>query len=127
MGFLFFNVIQRINSLNFSVGLLILIFGFLDNFGFSGGKNGFIEIDSIPKQDSLAIVFLLASLFIFHELKEGVFDIKNLFFVSIFVLFSYQLRILGLTLGILFVYYVYKVINKNKITNVIKNLTFLCY
>tara|TARA_Y100001958_G_C21212849_1_gene538422 strand:+ start:161 stop:1822 length:1662 start_codon:yes stop_codon:yes gene_type:complete len=125
LGFLFFSVVQRNNSFNFSVGLLILIFGFLDNFGFSGGKNGFIEIDSIPKQDTFfAIVFLLASLFIFHELKEGVFDIKNVFFVSIFVLFSYQLRILGLTLGVLFVYYVYKVINKNKINNVIKNLIF---
>ena len=125
LGFLFFNVVQKNNSFNFSVSLLVLIFGFLDNFGFDGGKNGFIEIDSIPKQDSFfAIVFFLTSLFILDELKKRVFSVENLFFISIFVLFSYQLRILGLTLGVLFVYYIYKISKKNNVKSVFKNLIF---
>ena len=38
--------------------LMLLLFSFMDNFGFSGGRNGFISLQSIGKQDMpIAIIF----------------------------------------------------------------------
>ena len=48
--------------------LAIVLFGILDNFGSGGGRNGFIDIESVTKQDTpFAIVFTLQIYFFsFH-------------------------------------------------------------
>ena len=53
--------------------IFVSIFGFLDNFGFGGGKNSFIEIQGIAKYDtSFAITFSLCavSFLIFQKNKN---------------------------------------------------------
>ena len=55
----------------FKFSLSVLIYGFLDNFGFNGGKNGFIEVESIAKQDTpFAIMFILSTFLLFQLYKE---------------------------------------------------------
>ena len=56
-----FTVKQK--SLNMQLfAIFVSIFGFLDNFGFGGGKNSFIEIQGIAKYDtSFAITFSLCA------------------------------------------------------------------
>ena len=49
----------------------ILIYGVLDNFGFNGGKNGFIEIEGITKYDSVfAVSFVLGNIFLINILRN---------------------------------------------------------
>ena len=46
-SFLFFNIFSSKNLVFKNGSLLFIIFSILDNFGFSGGRNGFIYIQSI--------------------------------------------------------------------------------
>lgn len=66
----------------------ILIFGLLDNFGFNGGKNGFIEIEGVTKYDSVfgSIFYLTVILSFLIILKKNmtVFEFQILFFLAIF-------------------------------------------
>ena len=78
-----------------SVG--ILIFGLLDNFGFNGGKNGFIEIEGVTKYDSVfgSIFYLTVILSFLLILKKNitVFDFQILFLLAIF---NIQMRPTGI-------------------------------
>ena len=82
----------------FKFSLSVLIYGFLDNFGFNGGKNGFIEVEAIAKQDTpFAIIFILSTYLLFQLYKDdnrsNTKTINTVIFM--FCLFSVQLRILG--------------------------------
>ena len=47
--------------------LMLLLFSIFDNFGFNGGRNGFIYIQGVGKQDvSVAILFFFISRTIFY-------------------------------------------------------------
>ena len=78
-----------------SVG--ILIFGLLDNFGFNGGKNGFIEIEGITKYDSVfGLIFYLTIIFSFVLFQKK--NITNFEFQILLLLaiFNIQMRPTGL-------------------------------
>ena len=99
-------------NVNYKIfGLMIIIFGILDNFGFNGGKNGFIEIDSVPKQDS---AFTIISIFLFviftFILTENNFIINKIEFTTICFLsfFAFQLRTLGFLYYLLLLYVFFK-------------------
>ena len=84
----------------------ILIVGFLDNFGFNGGKNGFIEIEAVTKSDSVfAILFFLTTIFIFEISKKSSPSRDELFILSLLSLLTFQYRIFG-ALTILFYFFV---------------------
>ena len=125
LSFLFFHIKEKENGYLMTSSVLILALGFLDNFGFNGGKNGFIEIDSVPKQDTaFAIVFYLASVSIFIAIKHSKFENIELILISLLVLFTYQLRILGFTIFILFGFYLFLWYKKaNSVLLVAKNLS----
>lgn len=95
----FFQVIYIFLFTDFyKFSLSVLIYGFLDNFGFNGGKNGFIEVESIAKQDTpFAIMFILSTFLLFQLYKEDLR--KNTrtanTIIFIFCLLSVQLRLLG--------------------------------
>lgn len=103
----------------FKFSVSILIYGLLDNFGFNGGKNGFIEIESITKQDTpFAIIFIISSYLIYRLFTDNEKKRKEILTVIfIFCLFSIELRLLGFinTLFLLFVLF-----NKYKISETIK-------
>ena len=51
--------------------LMLLLFSIFDNFGFNGGRNGFIYIQGVGKQDvSVAILFFFISRTIFLFLND---------------------------------------------------------
>ena len=101
------------NSNKKAISFLVtfIIFGILDNFGKNGGKNGFIEIDSVPKQDTaysvIAIIlfFFFLDIFISRIKDEKGFIISDieLLILFIFVTFAIQLRTLGVTFLLLMV------------------------
>ena len=81
MLFYFFLIWCLLESNNFKYQLIsvsILIYGLLDNFGIEGGRNGFIDIDTIGKQDnSFAILFFITNFFIVQKLIEKKFKKKT--------------------------------------------------
>jgi len=83
-----------------------LIYGILDNFGFNGGKNGFVEIETVGKYDSpCAIIFVISLYLLFNIIKSNQesFKFEN-FIILILILFSIQLRPTGLLLIPIFIY-----------------------
>jgi len=103
----------------FKFSVSILIYGLLDNFGFNGGKNGFIEVESIAKQDTpFAIIFIISSYLIYRlfiDIEKREKEVLTVIFI--FCLFSIQLRLLGFV-NIIFLLFV--LFNKYKISETIK-------
>ena len=84
----------------------ISVVGFLDNFGFNGGKNGFIEIEAVTKSDSVfAVLFFLTTIFIFEISKKSSSSRDELFILSLLSLLTFQYRIFG-ALTVLFYFFV---------------------
>ena len=111
--FLFSNVISKKNNLFFP-SIFLLLFGILDNFGFNGGRNGFLYIEGIGKQDlAFGVVFLISNLLIISSIIQNKYNNQEFFFYSILILFSIQLRINALLSLILLFYYYFKLKNKN--------------
>lgn len=91
------NIYENSKNINVKIGILsLLLYGFLDNFGFSGGKNGFIEIEGVTKYDTpFGIMFLLTLVFIaiyYLERNQSNFEIS---LILIFALFAFQMRVSG--------------------------------
>jgi hypothetical protein len=106
----------------FKFSISILIYGLFDNFGFNGGKNGFIEIESIAKQDTpFAIIFIISSYLTYRFFIDDKKKMEgNEKLILILCLFSIELRLLGF-LNIFFLLLV--LVNKYKISQTI-NITF---
>ena len=70
---------------------MILIFSLLYNFGFGGGRNGYLYIQSVGKQDvAIAIIYFLVSIFILYSLKEKKFSNNEIVFLTLVLLFLYN-------------------------------------
>lgn len=95
----FFNT----KNISFKIGVIsIFLLGVLDNFGFNGGKNGFIEIEGVTKYDTpfgvlFFMGFYMATTLIFEKRNQ------NLEFLLILLIstFSLQMRPLGVLLFLL--------------------------
>jgi hypothetical protein len=118
-------ILKLLTSKYYKFSISLLIYGFLDNFGFNGGKNGYIEIESITKQDTpFAVIFLSATFMLYCFLSKDKINISNseIRLLFIFTLFATQLRILGTITLISFVLIcVYKFSMKETVKIVFKN------
>jgi len=95
--------------------LAIIIYSFLDNFGYYGGRNGFIYIESIGKQDvAFAIIFYLVFLFLIYSIKYNLYTNENFFWITVFSLFALQLRISAAFLFPILLFYIYKLLRSKK-------------
>ena len=102
---------------------MILIFSLLDNFGFSGGRNGFISIQSLGKQDlAIGVIFLLLALFIVISIIDKNFKKNELLIISIFSLFLFQLKISAVPIFFLYLLYLYLFIRNRNYDVVIKTI-----
>jgi len=118
-------ILKLLTSKYYKFSISLLIYGFLDNFGFNGGKNGYIEIESITKQDTpFAVIFLSATFMLYCFLSKDKINISNseIRLLFIFTLFATQLRILGTITLISFVLIcVYKFRMKETVKIIFKN------
>ena len=106
---LFHFLIETRNHLYKRIAIFILIFGFLDNFGLDGGRNGFLDIEAVTKQDTpFAILFLLAHVFLIELIKKNKASSFELTFISLLILFTIQMRVFGVLILILLFYVVLK-------------------
>ena len=99
------------NKLLNHAGLALLLFSILDNFGYGGGRNGFLYIQSLGKQDiSLAILYFVTVVLIFLSISRKEFTHVEILIPTIFSLFILQLKVSGVTVMLFYLFYLYKVI-----------------
>ena len=86
--------------------LALVIFSILDNFGFSGGRNGFLYIQGVTAFDiPVAITYYFCSLFMFIRIKEPKFNALEFIVISSLFLLSIQLKLSSAILVILYIFY----------------------
>lgn len=108
--------------------LIILAFGLLDNVGVSGGRNGFIDIEAVSKQDTpfaISNFFLLVYL-TFYFLNKDEEKNENFFIILFFFLLSVQLRVFALAMTpIILFLFIKEFYKKKKSTKYKLNTCFL--
>ena len=118
IGFIF-SKIEYYKNIAFCFG----VFGILDNFGFDGGRNGFIATQEINKFDySFSILCILFIVFSVYSIiiKKDISNIDHFVF-SLFFIYAVQLRIFGY---ILLPLYFYMMFSFNKLRS-IYNFSFI--
>ena len=96
-----------------NVGFAVLIFSILDNFGYGGGRNGFIYIQGISKQDTaIAITVFLISVVILKSILESQYEQLDLIIVLYLSLFVFQLKVSGIVIVVLLVFYIARFVSK---------------
>lgn len=121
--FLYSNLFLSTNTFLNNLSILVLIFGVLDNFGLSGGRNGFIDIEAVTKYDTpFAILYFLSGSLIINNLITKTFSTYDLLTIAYLLLFSLQLRIFAITLLPLFFLYLFKFVRKEDFKYAIKIL-----
>ncbi len=99
--------VNKVSYYKFSF-LFLLIYSILDNFGFSGGRNGYLNIQSIGKQDApIAIIFLIISLLIVSAIYKKKYSEFDTFLFLILSLFIYQLKVSGVAIIFIVIIYFY--------------------
>jgi len=110
-------------------GISIVTFAILDNFGISGGRNGFLDIESVSKQDTpFAVTFMFLLIYIsYFLLNKNIQNEKYLFLISFLFIFSFQLRIFALCLAPLIAFIMIKNIKliRNLLLTVSLSISFL--
>lgn len=86
----------------------LILFGFLDNFGYLGGANGFFQVQAIAKPDMpFGITFIIISQLIISKIQYASFSYRDIKLLSIATVFLVQIKLLGLYIGLLIIYYLY--------------------
>ena len=110
-GIISYNIFNNKSGFLKSSSYFLIVFGILDNFGFSGGRNGFFDIEAVTKQDTpFAILFYLSNIFLIYRLINKNLSRSELFYLSLIILFSIEMRIFGA--GTLVLYFIVLLVNK---------------
>lgn len=110
LNFIFYFITENENKSFKQFGYFIIIFGFFDNFGYSGGRNGFLDIEAVSKHDTpFAILFVLSNLFLIYIYKNKRATKMELFTISLLILFSIQMRVFGIITLILLIFTILKI------------------
>jgi len=114
--FLFNILFTKNNKLLNSAGLALLIFSIIDNFGYGGGRNGFLYIQSLGKQDiALAVLYFITAILIFLCLSQKEYNSYDIFIPALFSLFIIQIKVSGATILLLYLFYLYKLVKDKRL------------
>ena len=92
------------------------MFSLLDNFGIYGGRNGFLFIQGVTKQDtSVAILFLLISRSLLIHLKDKNVNFKDISLISFLTLFSLQIKLSSFPVALFLIYFYFVLIKNQKV------------
>lgn len=116
-GFLIHNIFFGSSKFLFSSSVSLLLFSFLDNFGYNGGGNGSLFLQTVGKPDvALSSLFLITCLIIFELIISNNFHKSEIIFISSMILFLIQLKVFGFYLLPLYFYILYKYFRHENIT-----------
>ena len=110
--YLFFldSILESKNSFFKNVSFLIIGFSILDNFGFMGGRNGFIYIEGVGKQDVVVgILFFLITMIscLFLSINEPISKLDFTIY-SLLILFTIQIKLNSVIIFLLYLIIIYK-------------------
>lgn len=119
------NLFSKNKGTFFNVSFLLILFGLLDNIGYAGGRNGFIYIEGIGKQDvAFAIIFFITNIFLINAITTKSFNKIDLVVISLLLIFTIQIRVYGIYSLIVFLYY-YLNFSKFNFKNIFSNILYL--
>ena len=120
--FLSVNLLYKSSDFLKKASLVVIFYSILDNFGFGGGRNGFIYLQSVGNFDtSVAILFFIASILIVESMLSNNFDHKNMKMFSLLTLFLIQLKVSALPILFAYVVYLVKYVRKNTLYTFLNN------
>ena len=120
-SFIYFQIFESTNSFLRNGSFFLIIFSILDNFGFGGGRNGFIYIQEVGKQDtSVAVLICLISICILNKIKYKIYKKIDLICISLLCLFVIQIKVSSVYIFFLYICYFILFLKNNSIN--IKNL-----
>ena len=106
----FFLFISKDNILK-NCSLFILLFSLLDNFGFGGGRNGFIYIQEVGKQDSaVAILTIFLSVALLKHIYKKNAGSIDFVYAMLIACFTFQIKVRGVFLFLLLGFSLFQVI-----------------
>lgn len=104
--FVFSLLRQNTNSFLRNSSFFILLYLFLDNFGYKGGGNGAIQIQMVSKPDTaVGTLWIIVCMLVLNNLIEKHTDEKQQFTILLFSLFAFQLKSNAAPLIFLIIYY----------------------
>ena len=105
-NFIFENIINNVHSDLKVASIFLLIYSFLDNFGIGGGRNGFIYIQGVGKQDiAVGILFFYMSIVLIKAIKDKHFSNVDIFFASLLILFLYEIKLSSVIIAVIYIIY----------------------
>tara|TARA_B100000989_G_scaffold52551_1_gene35063 strand:+ start:3842 stop:5500 length:1659 start_codon:yes stop_codon:yes gene_type:complete len=105
-NFIFENIVNNVHSDLKVASIFLLIYSFLDNFGIGGGRNGFIYIQGVGKQDiAVGILFFFISIVLIKAIKDKHFSNVDIFFISLLILFLYEIKLSSVIIAVIYIMY----------------------
>ena len=124
LAFLYYQLFLSENKNLKNGSLFILFFSFLDNFGIGGGRNGFIYIQEVGKQDTVvAILFCFASLITINSIIKKYISKLDFIFLSLISFFIFQVKVSGVFIFYSYFILIYLLLKEKKYK--IKNIIYL--
>lgn len=97
------NILQKEDQILINISLFILVFSIFDNFGFGGGRNGFIYIQGVTKQDvTVGILFWFLSIVIMKKIIDKNIESYEVLMLSILTFFLFQIKVSGVFIFIIY-------------------------
>ncbi len=104
-------------SVYFYPSLYIIIFALLDNFGFSGGRNGFLYIEGITAFDTpVSVLFLFFCMFMFVRLRDKKFVVFELITATSLIIFLVQMKLSSVIAAFLYLTYLFLFLKNSNIS-----------
>ena len=115
-SFLTFHLVKKDKDYLFFTSFSLLIFSLLDNFGFYGGSNAFVKVQTIGKPDvAVGVLIYIISVTLIQLILNKDFSFKNLTFSLYLITFTFQIRIFGVMLFLIWSYYLFNYLNSKNI------------
>ena len=114
-SFIFYHLFNSTNK-NFKfASIFLVIFSIFDNFGISGGRNGFVYIQEIGKQDTtVAILFCITSILILDKIQKKYASKIEIVLISLLVFFIFEIKVSGVIIFILYFILIFILIRNNE-------------
>lgn len=107
-----------------NISIFILIYSLLDNFGIGGGRNGYLYIQGVGKQDvTVGVLFFFLAVVMLLKLKDRNITSLEIIILSFFTFFIYQIKVSGVLIAYIYAFLILSLL-RNK-TLKIKKLFLL--
>ena len=107
-----------------NISIFILIYSLLDNFGIGGGRNGYLYIQGVGKQDvTVGVLFFFLAVVMLLKLKDRNITSLEIIILFFFTFFIYQIKVSGILIAYIYAFLILSLL-RNK-TLKIKKLFLL--